>query len=124
MITAEDESTFQSFFESIAGPMFFKSVSNIEVTYEVNNFVVYQNLTATATQKVKMPVRFEILGFDPSVTLGVEAMVVINDPDEFVRTSQLVGDVVSETKVGKSLQAMTEKVAEAYGEIKRVLHVE
>lgn len=123
MTTVEDQGSFVNFFNNIAGPMFFKSVSSINVTYDVKNYVVYQSLTATAEQKVTMPVRFEILGIDPTLNINVEARTVINDPDEFVRTSQLVGDLVSETKLGEKLSEMTDKVAAGYEKIKEVLHI-
>ncbi len=123
MTTKKQDGDFKSLFATIAGKMFFSSVSKQSVTYETKNYIVYKSITATVTQEVKMPVRFEILGFDPSVTLGVEARIVINDPDEFVRNSQLVGNLVADTKVGEVFSNATGKVAEAYSKIKEVLHI-
>lgn len=122
MNTKNSSGDFKGLFNKIAGQMFFQS-SDVEVTYKTRNAILYQDITATATQKVKIPVDFKLLGIDPEITLSTEARVVVTDPDEFVRTSQLVGDVVADTKLGEAISNAEGKIATGYQNLKKVLHI-
>lgn len=121
MSTKNQQGDFQKLFTKIAGQMFFASVSDVQVDYKTRNFVVYQDITATATQKVKIPINSRMLGIEPDITIGVEARVVVTDPDEFARTSQLIGDLVDNTKLGEIMAKAGEKVASGYKKLKEVL---
>ena len=89
MTTKGQEGNFKTLFNIISGQMFFANVSDVNVEYETRNYIIYQDITATATQVVEIPVDFKLLGIDPKLTLATEARVVITDPDEFAHTTHV-----------------------------------
>lgn len=124
MISSNKPGEFKSLFYKISGQMFFTSTSDIDIDYKVHNYILYQDITATAVQEVKLPIDFKLLGISPKITIATEAKVVITDPDEFARTSQLIGDLVADTKLGEIVEAGESKIASGYNKIKNVLHID
>lgn len=115
------EDDFADFFHSMCGYMFFDDGSNVEITADTTNYVVYKQLYASATQVVKPAISFKLIGLDDSLTISAHAKCVIFDADDFIRNVDLVTDLVSSTKFGGLVDGLVDSVKDIYGSFKSML---
>lgn len=109
-----DSQSFESFFRSAYGHMFFGSGENIEITVSEQNFVIYRRVTAKAVQTVKSPISLAFIGASDSMQIKAEATVVVVDGDDLVRDI----DFAADTKVGKMAVNAVGKLVEFYNKFK------
>ena len=109
-----EKSKFESFFRSMCGHMFFDDGSNVELTVENKNYIVYKTITATATQTVKPAVSLKMVGLPDSMTISVTGKVVINNGDDMIRNTDFVVDVVKQTAIGEKAAELLDKVSGYY----------
>lgn len=67
---------------------------DINVTCEKTNVIVYQDVKVTVTAKYPLPKFFEVIGLPAEYQLKTEAMMTVNDPDDFVRNADFAVDIV------------------------------
>lgn len=115
---AFSESEFTKFFRSMSGFMFFDDGSNIEVTADKDNFIIYKTISATATQKVKPAVDLSMVGFPSELTIKASGQVVVTDGDEFIRNIDFISDLIAKTKFGDMISSVVDKVTELYNNLK------
>lgn len=118
------KSEFESFFRSMCGHMFFDDGSNVELTVENKNYVVYKTITATATQTVKPAVSLKMVGLPDSMTISVTGKVVITNGDDMVRNTDFVIDIVKQTAIGEKATELLDKVSGFYNSFKEKFGVD
>ncbi|MBD5552394.1 MAG: hypothetical protein HDQ96_14690 [Lachnospiraceae bacterium] len=113
-----EKSKFESFFRSMCGHMFFDDGSNVELTVESKNYVVYKTITAKATQTVKPMISLKMVGVPDSMTISVTGKVVITNGDDMIRNTDFVIDVVKQTAIGEKATELLDKVSGYYNSFK------
>lgn len=107
--------SFESFFKSVYGHMFFENGENIQITVSEQNFVIYRRVTVKAVQTVSSPVNLAFIGASNSMQISAEATVVVVDGDDLVRDI----DFAADTKVGKIAVNTVGKLVEFYNRFKK-----
>ncbi len=113
---------FEAYFNSIAGDMLFDD--DLTLTVDFTNFVILKQLEATATQKVKAPIDFSIIGVDNEYEISATARVMIADHDDMIRNVDFAIDILEDTALGGILQEFAGKITEVYDTMKEKLGVE
>lgn len=119
-----DSASFESFFKSMCGNMFFDDGSNVQLTANETNYVVYKAITATAVQTVKPAVSLAMVGVDDEMTISVMGTVVVSDADEFIRNTDFVIDIVEDTAFGEAAGSLVDKATDFYNRFKEKFHIE
>lgn len=109
---------FEAFFRSICGYMFFDDGSNIEISVEAQNNVVYKQITAKAHQTVRPAISFAMIGIADELDISCNASVVVFDGDDLIRNTDLAVDIIQDTKIGDMAGQAVDKVKDFYGEFK------
>ena len=113
-----DKRKFETFFCSMCGHMFFDDGSNVELTVENKNYVVYKTITVTATQTVKPAVSLKVVGVSDAMTISVTGKAVITNGDDMIRNTDFVIDVVKQTSIGEKATELLDKVSGYYNSFK------
>lgn len=92
----------------------FYGVSNLQVQITSKNYILYREVTATASQTITPVINPAFLGLPAQWTLKAKAVCVVNDPDEFIRTSDIAFDIAYavDQKYG-----ITETIGKVFGGI-------
>ena len=114
---------FKQYFLKSCGNMFFYDGKNVEVSVKSTNWVIYKKITASATQKMKIPFNTKMIGIDPEFDITVSAAVVVSDGDNFVRTTDMVVYLYNSTKFSKKVNEIIEKGVSFYEKFKEILGV-
>ena len=118
-----NSSEFITFFKDMCGYMFFDDGSNITVTVDSTNYVVYKSIEAKATQTIKPAINLAMVGGSNEMVIEVSGIAVISDGDEFVRDVDFAIDILEDTKVGEWAREAVDKVREFYNNFKEKLHI-
>lgn len=118
-----DEASLNSFFHSMCGNMFFSTGDNVNFTAEAKNYILYKTISATATQTVKPAISLSTLGIKDTFEISVSGTVVVTDTDEFIRNTDFVIDIISDTKLGKKVNEIMKKTADFYQKFKNTLGI-
>ncbi len=116
-----NDRNFASFFHSMAGHMFFDDGTNIDLTVDTTNYVVYKSIKATVTQTVAPAIDLTMLGMPMALTIRASGEVVITNADDFIRNTDLIIDLVRETAFGEKVTEIVGKVVEFYNKLKQKL---
>lgn len=114
---------FESFFRSMCGYMFFDNGSNVELTTNTTNYVVYKRITATANQTVKPAISLSMVGVPDSMVISCTASVVLSDTEDFIRNTDFVIDIVEHTKLGEVAGSLVDKAVEFYNSFKEKFNI-
>ncbi len=68
---------------------------NLSVQYRLNNYVIYKEITVTATRSIPMPVKLTFVHFPETLEVTVSSTAVVQDGDEFVRSLDIAVDFVN-----------------------------
>ena len=117
------ESDFTKFFRSSSGHMFFDDGSNVSITYNEDDFVIYKRITATATQTVNAPINLAMVGGKNAMVISAQASVVVVDGDDMIRDIDFAGHLIDNSVVGEKIREVTGKITEFYGKLKEKLGI-
>lgn len=87
----------------------------LEVEYAVTNFVIYKEISLTATKTVPIPVDFSFIGFPREIPITVTSTAVVQNGDEFVRNMDIAVDVAEWLDGKYQISEMFSKVGELCG---------
>ncbi|MBQ7774496.1 MAG: hypothetical protein IJ379_01115 [Lachnospiraceae bacterium] len=121
-VDLSSEEAYRDYFDSVAGNMLFDD--DLKLTLDVNNYMIYKQLEVTATQTVKAPIDFSILGVDNTYEITAAARVNVIDHDDMIRNADYAIDIVEDTKLGKIAKDFASKIGEYYQKMKDTLGVE
>ena len=71
------------------------SNGELEVSCSAVNYIIYKELSVTATRTVKSPVDLSFVGFPAEIPITVTSTAVIQNGDEFVRNMDIAADFIS-----------------------------
>lgn len=117
-----DEEAFTTYFRSVAGKMLFDD--DLTLTIDYSNYVILKQLEVTATQVVKAPIDFSILGVDNKYEISATARVNVIDHDDMIRNVDYAIDIIEDTKLGELAKNFAAKFSEGYSKMKTALKVE
>lgn len=67
---------------------------DLTVECKVNSFVIYKEISVTATRTISMPVDLSFVKFPKEIPITVTSTAVVQNGDEFVRNIDLVADFI------------------------------
>lgn len=118
-----DSSAFESFFRSMYKRMFFDNGENVKFVSEKKNYIIYKEISVTASQTVKPAINLAMVGGSNSIDIIVTGKAVVADGDDFIRNADFVIDIVSQTSLGKKAKELVEKAKGFYDKFKAKFHV-
>lgn len=65
----------------------------LEVSCSVTNFVIYKEITVTATRNIPSPINLTFIGFPEKIPITVSSTAVVQNGDEFIRNVDIAKDV-------------------------------
>lgn len=113
-----DGRKFETFFRSMCGHMFFDDGSNVELTVNNKNYIIYKTITVTATQTVKPAISLKVVGVPDTMTISVTGKAVVTNGDDMIRNTDFAIDVVKQTSIGEKATQLLDKVAGYYNNFK------
>lgn len=117
----ETNEAFTKYFHSVAGNMLF---DDVELNVIFKNYVLFKQVTVTATQTVEAPISFEVLGLKNQYEISATARVNLVDHDDMIRNVDFAIDFVEDTKLGQMIEEFGAKLVDYYGKFKEMLEVE
>lgn len=117
-----DKEAFEAYFHSVSGKMLFDD--DLKLTIDYSNYVILKQLKVTATQTVKAPIDFSILGVDNQYEISAAARVNVIDHDDMIRNVDYAIDIIEDTKLGELAKNFAAKFSNAYAKMKEVLKVQ
>lgn len=81
---------------------------NLTVECKVNSFVIYREISVTATRTIPMPVDLSFIKFPKEIPITVTSTAVVQNGDEFVRNIDLVADFIGYLKERYDLEFLDE----------------
>ena len=106
--------SFKTFVGKLGGYMFFSDMSRVRVEAKKENYIISKRIVAVAEVKFKPAVSFSLaLNRNDSGTRKItsSAIVVINDGDEVIRTTDLINDI---TGLDKTISEILEPIKNVY----------
>jgi Flp pilus assembly protein TadG len=99
-----DEVRAQSIVNNFTATSILSAPGRVHTELNYRNYLVYQEVIVTVTQTIPMPVNLMFIGFPREVTITQQAVAVILDGDEFVRSIDIATDVIKwiDNKLGVS----------------------
>lgn len=67
---------------------------NLTVECKVNSFVIYKEISVTATRTIPIPVDLSFVKFPKEIPITVTSTAVVQNGDEFIRNIDLVSDFI------------------------------
>ena len=114
---------FSTFFKDMCGYMFFDDGSNVMVTVDKHNYVVYKSIEAKATQTIVPAINLAMVGGTNEMVIEVTGTAVVSDGDEFIRDVDFAIDIIEDTELGEWAREVVDKVTEFYNSFKDKLHI-
>lgn len=102
-------------FKSITGYLFWGNTLDISVSHE--NYIIYRKVTVTATETVKLPLDFSIIGLPNEYNISATATAMVNNTDEFMRDTDLVMNAVKQTKLWAQISKFGQKISDLYNKL-------
>ena len=97
----------------------FYGVSTYQLKVTSKNYIIYRELQAVASQSIKPIINPAFLGLPAQWTLKARAACVVNDPDEFIRTSDIAFDIAyavdQKFGISEAIGKVFSKAAEVIG---------
>ncbi len=87
----------------------------LSVYMELKNFIIYKEVTVTATRTVKAPVDLSLIGFPAEIPITVSSKAIVENGDEFVRTMDMAEDFVD--YIAKKYGIELDKISEAINKV-------
>lgn len=68
---------------------------DLEVECKLTNYVVYKEISVTATRLIPAPIDLSLVGFPKQIPITVSSTAVVQNGDEFVRTVDFAADFIN-----------------------------
>lgn len=95
----------------------------LEVEYAVNNYVVYKEISLTATKTIPIPIDLSFVRFPTEIPVTVTSTAVVQNGDEFVRNMDIAVDVAKWLDGKYNISQMFSKVGEIFSKARGFLGV-
>lgn len=104
-----------------SGPGFNPGVLVVE--FEMVNFVVYQEITVTATRVITPPVDLSFVGFPNQIPITASSTAVVHNGDEFVRNMNLAVDVHYFITDGNPISKLFQNVSNFFSALGGIFYI-
>ena len=101
--------------------MFFAKTGTVTAHIEPKNYIIFKTMTATATQTIVPSINMSMFGFGREMVIKSECKVVINNPDNFIRDTDFIIDIIMQSPFGDKIEGFISHVGEIYGKFKNAL---
>ncbi len=118
-----DESPFERFFRSMYKYMFFDDGGNIKFESKKTNYIIYKEISVTATQTVTPAINLAMVGAGNEIEIIVTGRAVVSDGDDFIRNVDFAIDIFNQTSLGKKAQELVGKAKEFYDRFKQKFNI-
>ena len=118
-----DESSFETFFRSMYKYMFFDDGGSVEFKPKKTNYIIYKEISVTATQTVKPAINLAMVGAGNEIEIVVTGKAVVSDGDDFIRNIDFAVDIFNQTTLGKKAQELVGKAKEFYDKFKTKFNI-
>lgn len=118
-----DESLFERFFRSMYKYMFFDDGGNIKFESKKTNYIIYKEISVTATQTVTPAINLAMVGAGNEIEIIVTGRAVVSDGDDFIRNVDFAIDIFNQTSLGKKAQELVGKAKEFYDKFKQKFNI-
>ena len=118
-----DEGSFETFFRSMYKYMFFDDGESVEFKPKKTNYIIYKEISVTATQTIKPAINLAMVGADNEIEIVVTGKAVVSDGDDFIRNVDFAVDIFNQTSLGKKAQELVGKAKEFYDKFKEKFHI-
>lgn len=98
-------------------------VGELKVEYSVTNYVIYKEISITATRTIPMPVDLSFVKFPKEIPVTVTSTAVVQDGDEFVRDMDIAADVAAWLDEKYNISQAFSKVGDLCSRFKEVLGI-
>ena len=116
------ESRSREIVTEVEGRGLSSKLGDLTVTCSVSNWLIYTEITVTATREFTMPAGLSFIGFPETLPLTVTSTAVVQNGDEFIRNIDIATDFVEFiakkfklTKVSDSISSGWTKAGEFVG---------
>ena len=117
-IKDEMKNDFDEMFKKLSGFMFIFSGDKVSTTLTCENDVIYKKLTATASVNFSPGISLSMFGISKSMTADAQASVTISNPDNFIRDTDFLVDMIMDTGAGREVKKYITNGAEIYNTFK------
>ncbi|MBQ8604763.1 MAG: pilus assembly protein [Oscillospiraceae bacterium] len=116
---AKQVANFEDFFWSEANNLVDRD--NMEITCIYKNYVIYEQIDVSATQKFEIPIDLSYIGIGDSMEITASARVIAADHDGFINNVDYVIDILEKTGVTQKIENIASKVGEVYEKFKTLV---
>ncbi len=95
----------------------------LEVEYTVNNYVVYKEISLTATKTIPIPIDLSFVRFPTEIPVTVTSTAVVQNGDEFVRNMDIAVDVAKWLDGKYNISQTFSKVGEIFSKARGFLGI-
>lgn len=120
-----DQFTAEKVVETFLDEGAIKIAGELDVDCTMRNFIIYKEISVTATKHIPLPLDLSFIGFPEELTITVTSTAVVQDGDEFVRSMDIAGDFFNylDEKYHITSNAVFTKIKEAGSKINQFLGI-
>ena len=94
LLTAQDRHKAETIVINMEKRSLIKTPGELEVECGAVNYLIYKELTVTATRTIKMPVDLSFVRFPKELVITASSTAVVSDADGFIRDMDMLVDVL------------------------------
>lgn len=119
----KDGGEAESIISYIADESIQATPGELEVEYTVTNYVVYKEISLTATKTIPIPIDLSFIRFPTEIPVTVTSTAVVQNGDEFVRNMDIAADVAEWLDGKYNISEMFSKVGEVFSKARGFLGI-
>ena len=114
-IEANTESLVQEIIKKTKFPWRDPHTDSVDCT--IKSYVIYQDISVDVKGTIPIPQLFKVIGLEENFKYDISAKMTVNDPDEFIRNSDMVVDTIIDidNKTGGHVQKAVDKFKDKVG---------
>ena len=94
LLTNSDRNRAKQIVENVEKRGFYRTSGTLTVDCRAVNYLIYKEITVTATRNIPVPVDLSYVRFPRTIEITASSTAVISDADGFIRDVDMINDVV------------------------------
>ena len=94
LLSAQDKHKAETIVKNMEERSFFRAPGTLTVECGAVNFLIYKELTVTATRAIPMPVDLSFVRFPKTLEITASSTAVVHDVDGFIRDVDMLTDIL------------------------------
>ena len=95
LLTANDRHRAKLIVENMEKRSFYNVPGTLKVECSAVNYLIYKEITVTATRNIPVPVDLSFVKFPRTLEITASSTAVVADADGFIRDADMINDVVA-----------------------------